>query len=225
VPDKWDGKTCPVCGVGTLQDGVRPESVEYRGRTFKSNQRGAYCDTCSDGVVYDDPAEERLWVDFRARVDAEQAAELAAIRRRLGLTQEQASKLTGGGHNAFSRYERQEVQPVMAVVNLFRLLGNDPVRIGEILPEAALPIQVTAGTIMLSSLPVAEHAEPYSASVSTWGMHGVIGAFASHSIAYVAGIEGNDVPSNWFLAIADVAKQRAPRSTKVRLLKSYRKQA
>jgi HTH-type transcriptional regulator / antitoxin MqsA len=37
-----------------------------------------------------------------------------------------AARLTGGGHNAFSRYERGEAVPLPAVVNLFRLLDKHP---------------------------------------------------------------------------------------------------
>ena len=43
-----------------------------------------------------------------------QSQEIRGIRRKLGLIQVAAARLTGGGHNAFSRYERGE-----AVVNLF----------------------------------------------------------------------------------------------------------
>jgi hypothetical protein len=32
--------------------------------------------------------------------------ELARIRKKLGLTQKEAAMIAGGGHNAFSRYER-----------------------------------------------------------------------------------------------------------------------
>jgi HTH-type transcriptional regulator/antitoxin MqsA len=37
-----------------------------------------------------------------------------------------AAELAGGGHNAFSRYERGESMPLPAVVNLFRLLDRHP---------------------------------------------------------------------------------------------------
>jgi HTH-type transcriptional regulator / antitoxin MqsA len=55
-----------------------------------------------------------------------QMKEIRRIRRKLGLTQADAARLTGGGHNAFSRYERGEATPVVAVVNLFRLLDKHP---------------------------------------------------------------------------------------------------
>jgi HTH-type transcriptional regulator / antitoxin MqsA len=46
--------------------------------------------------------------------------------KKLRLSQVEASRLTGGGHNAFSRYERGEVTPLPAVRNLFHLLDNHP---------------------------------------------------------------------------------------------------
>ena len=56
----------------------------------------------------------------------QQGGELRRIRKKLRLTQHNAAKLTGGGHNAFSRYERGDVPPMPAVVNLFRLLDRHP---------------------------------------------------------------------------------------------------
>ena len=134
---KWHGATCPECGRGTLHDGTRPQIVEYRGARYESQQTGAFCDNCGDGMVTDDPAEEARWEKFRNQVNTQQAQELAAIRARLNLTQEQASAISGGGHNAFSRYERQEAQPVLGVVNLFRALNIYPDLVGRFLPELA----------------------------------------------------------------------------------------
>lgn len=55
-----------------------------------------------------------------------QAQEIRRIRRKLGLSQTAAARLTGGGHNAFSRYERGETAPLPAVINLFKLLDKHP---------------------------------------------------------------------------------------------------
>ena len=55
-----------------------------------------------------------------------QAQEIKRIRRKLGLSQTAAARLTGGGHNAFSRYERGEAAPLPAVMNLFKLLDKHP---------------------------------------------------------------------------------------------------
>ena len=56
----------------------------------------------------------------------QQSKEIRRIRRKLGLSQVEATRLTGGGHNAFSRYERGEATPLPAVINLFRLLDKHP---------------------------------------------------------------------------------------------------
>jgi len=55
-----------------------------------------------------------------------QRKEIRRIRRKLGLTQVAAARLTGGGHNAFSRYERGEVAPLPAVIKLLHLLDKHP---------------------------------------------------------------------------------------------------
>ncbi len=62
-----------------------------------------------------------------------QSQEIRRIRRKLGLSQVAAARLTGGGHNAFSRYERGEAAPLPAVVNLFRLLDKHPDLLKELL--------------------------------------------------------------------------------------------
>jgi HTH-type transcriptional regulator/antitoxin MqsA len=41
-------------------------------------------------------------------------------------------ELTGGGVNAFSRYENGKAKPVPAVINLFRLLDKHPELMEEI---------------------------------------------------------------------------------------------
>ena len=55
-----------------------------------------------------------------------QSREIRRIRRKLGLSQVEAARLTGGGHNAFSRYERGEAMPMPAIINLFRILDKHP---------------------------------------------------------------------------------------------------
>lgn len=123
---KWNGKQCPLCAEGTLRTGKQKQSLEYRGHPYEYTAKGAFCDHCHDGFPDHDALDEDAWLAFRNRVDAEEVAELVRIRKKLGLTQQQAAKLTGGGKNAFSRYERGQTKPVAAVVNLFRVLDRHP---------------------------------------------------------------------------------------------------
>lgn len=126
MTSKWNGKQCPLCAEGTLRTGKQKQRLEYRGHIYEYTAKGAFCDHCHDGFPDHDALDEDAWLAFRDRVDAEEVAELVRIRKKLGLTQQQAAKLTGGGKNAFSRYERGQAKPVAAVVNLFRVLDRHP---------------------------------------------------------------------------------------------------
>ena len=132
MASKWHGKQCPICNEGILRDGKQKRWLEYLGRSFESMVKGAYCDRCHDGFLQHDDREEAAWTDFRDKVDAEAVAELARIRKKLGLTQMEAAKLAGGGKNAFSRYERGQAKPVAAVTNLFKLLDKHPGLLSEL---------------------------------------------------------------------------------------------
>jgi HTH-type transcriptional regulator / antitoxin MqsA len=131
MTNKWDGKRCPMCAKGTLHSGSKEIAYPYKGYTYLSVRRGAFCDNCNEGFVESDKAEENAWKLFRDEIDAKQGAELARIRKKLRLTQLQAGRIAGGGKNAFSRYEKGTVKPVNAVVNLFKILDNHPELLSE----------------------------------------------------------------------------------------------
>ncbi len=132
---KWDNKSCPLCAEGILHDGNQQKSMEYRGQHYNYGVTGAFCDHCHDGFPVHDENEEAAWKSFRDQIDKNEAAELARIRKKLKLTQQEAARIAGGGHNAFSRYERGETKPVQAVLNLFRLLDHHPGLLEELREE------------------------------------------------------------------------------------------
>jgi len=103
--------------------------IEYQGGKAKvDGLSGWRCENCSE-VEFDAVSAKRYAAAGDAlvlRQRARQSAEIRRIRRKLGLTQREAARLTGGGHNAFSRYERGEATPLPAVLNLFRLLDKHP---------------------------------------------------------------------------------------------------
>ncbi|MDM9649042.1 type II toxin-antitoxin system MqsA family antitoxin [Rhizobium sp. S163] len=95
---------------------------------------GFRCGACGE-IEYDHESAERYAAAGDALVlEARKAlgSELRRIRKKLRINQVEASELTGGGHNAFSRYETGKVMPTPAVVNLFRLLDRDPGAIKEL---------------------------------------------------------------------------------------------
>ena len=115
-----------------------PGTVPFKGETFLISHMGLSdqvkglsgrrCPTCGE-IEFDRRSAKRYAAAGDALVlqaRAVQRSEIRRIRRKLGLSQARAAELTGGGHNAFSRYERGEAVPLPAVVNLFRLLDKHP---------------------------------------------------------------------------------------------------
>ncbi|MCG5240961.1 type II TA system antitoxin MqsA family protein [Azospirillum doebereinerae] len=76
---------------------------------------------------------EPAFTDFVAVVDGSlPAPEVKRIRKKLGLKQDEAGRILGGGPMAFNKYERRKDQPTRAMANLLRLLDNDPSRLKEL---------------------------------------------------------------------------------------------
>ncbi len=109
--------------------------VVFRDRkTDVEGLSGFRCGACGE-IEYDQASAERyaaagdlLVLEARKAV----GEELRRIRKKLRINQAEASELTGGGHNAFSRYETGKVIPTPAVINLFRLLDRHPEAIAEL---------------------------------------------------------------------------------------------
>ena len=126
-------KICVECGAKKLERFKR-ESIPLHDGTLVKGLSGARCAEC--GEVYLDAASQARFVEAsNALVLAHRAEEmkmLVRVRKKLKLTQHQAAQLTGGGHNAFGRYERGEARPLPAVVNLFKILDRHPEFLDEI---------------------------------------------------------------------------------------------
>ena len=126
---------CLNCEQSDMVRSKKDCAIEYRGHpaTIRAVD-GWHCPACGEiefsgkeGVRYAGALEK-----LRLKVDAEESAELTRIRKKLKLTQRRAAALTGGGVNAFSRYENGKARPVAAVVNLFRLLDKHPELVDEL---------------------------------------------------------------------------------------------
>jgi HTH-type transcriptional regulator/antitoxin MqsA len=136
-------RPCVSCANGAMQ--------AFAGETFAlthdgleeslSNLAGWRCGECGEVEFDADSARRYAEAGDRLvqRARSRKQADLRRVRRKLGLSQQRAALLTGGGHNAFSRYERGEAEPMPAVVNLFRLLDRHPELLDELLAEQDRP--------------------------------------------------------------------------------------
>ena len=132
-----DLRICSNCEVGLLHKDVRDVTVNRKKLSATvSSIAGAFCDHCTE-IEFDDTTDSaRRYTQASDELVLQNRAEAAAVlkvqRKRLKLTQSQASRLTGGGHNAFSRYETGAATPLPAVVNLFTLLDKHPEMLKEL---------------------------------------------------------------------------------------------
>jgi len=128
-------RECLNCGQGNLRHAVKDVPYEYKGHaTVVSKVAGWHCPHCHE--VEFDPGEGARFAEAIKRISGEidtwEATELARIRKKLKLTQQEAARITGGGPNAFSRYERGKARPLPAVTNLFHLLDLHPELLNEL---------------------------------------------------------------------------------------------
>lgn len=138
------GGQCPVCGsIGSLStfegETMRAGSGEFSTKVERLS--GTRCAICSE-IFLDSASATRYAAagdDMVMQRRAFDGRELRRVRTKLGLSQDQAAALTGGGHNAFSRYEQGKVQPVAAVRHLFGILDRHPALLKEIQTGAPRP--------------------------------------------------------------------------------------
>ncbi len=127
---------CLNCEQSDMALRTKDVTIELDGLTrVVPGVKGWHCPACGEIEFVDDGSAKRYAAaldELAAERDAQQREELARIRKRLKLTQAQAAAITGGGPNAFSRYERGKARPVAAVVNLFRLLDKHPELLAEL---------------------------------------------------------------------------------------------
>ena len=113
--------SCGECGTKRMNrfEG-ETFTVEHRGHaTVVKGLSGWRCGECGE-VEFDEKSARRYAQagdDLVLASRKHEAEEIRRIRRKLRLSQVEAARLTGGGHNAFSRYERGEAVPMPSVVN------------------------------------------------------------------------------------------------------------
>ena len=132
---------CADCGADALQACNETEQFNYKGHFLSVDVEYSLCSKCEAEAILPEQIKRN---DCRTR-DAWRKAdglltgdEIVALRKKLGLTQQQAAGYFGGGTNAFSKYERGEVMQSKAMDKLMRLaMENKPVSVTQWLNEQA----------------------------------------------------------------------------------------
>ena len=119
---------CPTTGA-PMQRGVQPMTLTYKGASLTVDMPGWYCAASGESIH----TGEEMKISDRAlnRLKAREEGlplpeEIKQIRTKLGLTQEAAGDLIGGGPRAFQKYEAGDLLPSRAIASALVLLDRDP---------------------------------------------------------------------------------------------------
>jgi len=119
---------CPTTGA-PMHRAVRPLTLTYKGESLTVDMPGWYCDQSEESIhtgedmKVSDRALNRLKARSEGLLEPE---EIKHIRKRLGLTQQAAGDLIGGGPRAFQKYEAGDLLPSRAISSALALLDHNP---------------------------------------------------------------------------------------------------
>ena len=121
------GETCHECGT-SMTRGMRLMTINYKGLSATFDMPGWYC-VCGEGVVTGkdmDVSDRHLNLLKAQAENLVLPSDVRRIRKKLGLNQQDAGQLLGGGPSAFNKYEKGQVLPSKAISNLLRVLEAVP---------------------------------------------------------------------------------------------------
>lgn len=126
---------CPICGEQALTHEVRTVPYTYKGHTFTIDQPAEWCSACGEGIIHpeDNKAVQAVIQEEKARIDGLLTPQqIQKIRKFLKLNQKEASRLFGGGINAFNRYENG-ITPIPKPLSLLlTILEKHPGQLDEL---------------------------------------------------------------------------------------------
>lgn len=128
---------CVVCGEGELLRDSRSWEYTYKGKTVSFPAVEAYyCPACGEAELTPEDQERvsALQLEFNRQVNLSlyDPAAILSVRKKLGLDQQEAAEIFGGGKTGFSRYETGRTKPPKSLVELLRLLDRHPELLAEI---------------------------------------------------------------------------------------------
>lgn len=123
-----ESNICPACEEGTLIESRYEGNFKHNGGVIRVTNLECYeCDTCGADPVFEDQIRRNHLKIANAKRKSEgllKGEEIRSVRKRLRLSQKEASFLFGGGVNSFSKYERGDVLQSVAMDRLVRLASE-----------------------------------------------------------------------------------------------------
>ncbi|MBW1956073.1 MAG: type II toxin-antitoxin system MqsA family antitoxin [Deltaproteobacteria bacterium] len=123
-------RRCPICGAGILKKRIENETFVYKGKQITiPNYITHACNECGEAIVDPVTLKEsgKQLKEFKREVDGLlTGAQIKAIRRKLGMTQEELAEIIGGGLKSVARYESGKICQSKGMDNLLRILDAYP---------------------------------------------------------------------------------------------------
>ncbi len=118
----------PETGASMQRD-VRPLTLTYKGESITVDMPGWYSEQSEEAIFTgeDMKISDRALNRLKARTEGLlEPEEIRRIRKKLGITQEAAGEIIGGGPRAFQKYETGDLLPSRAISSALMLLDHDP---------------------------------------------------------------------------------------------------
>ena len=119
---------CYLCKSEDISELVDIVDISYKGSDLQAPTAYSVCNNCDREfiskaqILRNEAVLRAVKKEFDGLLSSE---EITQARKTLSLTQEQASRVFGGGRNAFSKYERGEVSQSVAMDRLIRICLNN----------------------------------------------------------------------------------------------------
>ena len=138
-------RRCPACRKGQLESAIRVRSFQPHGKQVRVKLLTSRCPLCgAEATTAAQHAEnlKRLAARKGEYGDLLMGEEVLSLRKRYGITQQQAAKLFGKGKIAFSRYETETSYPDATMSKLLALALENPSVVRSLADKAgvALPL-------------------------------------------------------------------------------------
>ena len=138
-----DLPVCPICDEGHLHARSEMIEVEHAGRNGQINSLYSECDECGSETATTAQVRDnkRFMIAFKKQTEGLMTGtEVKAMRRSLGLNQEQAARMFGGGPVAFSKYENDDVVQSEPMNNLLKVSKRFPMVAAYLAEEAGVTL-------------------------------------------------------------------------------------
>lgn len=120
---------CAACGSNALTSHEENSTVTYKGANGSIVTLYSICGNCGSETVTDEQSKlnQRLFMAFKKVSDGFlTGSQMLQLREQLCITQSEASLIFGGGPNAFTKYENDDVMQSAAMDKLVRIAVDFP---------------------------------------------------------------------------------------------------